>query len=97
VPVGSHPQVLEGSLTPERPSQVYRFCVGQPGSLVWQWRGAAAHLVMQDPMGDVAGPGLPNPVPLPLEGCYCLNVSANTMAEGAFGSFQLTLQLSTLP
>jgi hypothetical protein len=92
--LSSHPQILEESLTTERPSQLYRFCIGQPGSLAWRWQGPAVHLVLQDPQGNASGPGLSNPVPLPLEGCYRLSVSANTMAEGAFGSYSLSLQFS---
>jgi hypothetical protein len=94
VQLGSDPQWLEGSLTPGRPSQSYRFCVAQPASLTWQWRGAAVHLVLQDPSGDAWGPGLPNPVSLPVEGCYRLGVSADTMADEAFGGYRLSLRLS---
>jgi hypothetical protein len=94
VQLGSQPQWLEGNLTPDEPSRTYRFCIGLPASLAWQWQGAAVHLVLQDPRDGAQGPGLPNPVALPVEGCYRLGVSADTMADVAFGSFRLSLQLA---
>ena len=86
--------MVQGKLTQSEPSRFYRLCVAEAATLRWQWKGAAVHLVLQDTRGNVEGPGLPNPVRLGLPGCYQLGISANTMADHAFGDFRLTLAIS---
>jgi len=81
---------VHGRLTPNQPSRVYRFCIATAESLRWQWKGAAMHLVLQDPSGGVEGPGIPDPIRLALPGSYRLSDSADTMADDSFGEFSLT-------
>lgn len=70
---------------------VFKARAGQ--RLYWRERGAAARLTLADPGGRMLGPDLPNPAPLPATGAYTLAVSPNTMANGAYGRFTLTLRI----
>jgi hypothetical protein len=87
-------RVVQGKLTRSEPSRFYRLCVAEAATLRWQWKGASVHVVLRDTQGNVQGPGLPNPIRLESPGCYQLGLSANTMAEDAFGDFRLTLAIS---
>jgi hypothetical protein len=50
-------------------------------------------MILISPSGDVEGPGIPKDVRLPISGCYVLGVSANTMADDAYGDFLLAITL----
>lgn len=70
---------------------VFKARAGQ--TLYWSETGATVREVIKYPNGDVDGPGLPNPLPLPQTGAYVLTISPDLMAEGAFGRFTLKLRI----
>jgi hypothetical protein len=55
--------------------------------------GAVVRLTLTYPDGHTDGPGLPEGLLLPGRGTYVLAVSPDTMADGAFGKFTLTLTI----
>ena len=91
--LGGQPLTLAGRLSPDASARRYRFCIAAPRRLEWKYSGHAARLLLAAPDGEVAGPGLSQPEILPRAGCYVLGVSANTMADDAYGDFTLTLSL----
>jgi hypothetical protein len=70
---------------------VFKAHAGQ--KLYWSERGATVRMVITYPDGNVDGPGLPNPQPLPQSGAYTLAISPDLMAEGAFGPYVLKLRI----
>jgi hypothetical protein len=70
---------------------VFKAHAGQ--QLYWSERGAAVRLTIGYPDGHMDGPGLANPLPLPADGAYTLAVSADLMANGAYGPFTLKLRI----
>ena len=85
--------VIRGTLTPQAPDVHYRFVTRAPARLAWTFGGSAVHLVLTGPDGDAQGPGLPAVLDLPRAGHYVLSLSANTMADEAYGAFVLHLRL----
>ncbi|MBV9996267.1 MAG: hypothetical protein JO127_13760 [Caulobacteraceae bacterium] len=71
----------------------YAFAARGGQKLYWSIHGAAARLTIGYPDGQVDGPGLPNPLPLPASGHYVIAVSPDQMAAGAFGPFVLKLRI----
>lgn len=61
--------------------------------LRWHFSGPSTRMVISYPDGEVDGPGIPETLPLPISGFYILDVHPNLMAEGAYGTFQLTLTI----
>jgi hypothetical protein len=70
---------------------VFKAAAGQ--KLHWTGSGAAARMGIEQPDGQIIDPGLPNPAELPLTGTYKLLVSADLMAEAAFGPFTVKLRI----
>lgn len=64
--------------------------------LYWTESGGVVRMVLTAPNGDVAGPGLFKPMPLPVTGAYTLEVRPDLMADDAFGPFTLTLRIPPL-
>jgi hypothetical protein len=88
------PEVItHGKLTQARSSCEYRFHAQRGEKLEWDVTGAATRQVITDPSGDGEGPGFANPYPLTKTGEYKLDISADLMAEGAFGDYTLHLRL----
>jgi len=71
----------------------YVFAARGGQKLYWSESGATVRMVITYPDGNVDGPGLPNPQPLPQSGVYTLAISPDLMAEGAFGAFVLKLRI----
>jgi hypothetical protein len=88
---GTDTIVYRGVLTPDHPGYSYRFKARAGQVLTIKFLGPASRKVIGYPNGDSDGPGIPDRIELKQTGLYTLEVSANTMAEGAFGPFTLTL------
>ena len=90
---GGPARVVHGTVRrpSDRFSYVFRAQAG--ATLLSRFRGPAARLVITDPAGEADGPGFPATLPLHRTGRYRIEVSPNTMAEGIFGRFALTLRL----
>jgi len=58
--------------------------------------GAAVRATMTYPDGHGDGP-FAGTIPLPADGTYLFSISPDTMADGAFGHFKLTLTIPPLP
>jgi hypothetical protein len=91
--MGARDAVVEGGLSPDRPSMSYAFDARARGRLQWSLRGPAVRVTLAAPDGDVIGPGVPAVLPLRVSGRYVLSVSSNTMAEGIYGPFRLEVRL----
>jgi hypothetical protein len=87
--------VVEGVLSPDRPSMSYAFLAPAHVRLRWSLRGPVVHTTLASPDGDVVGPNVPASLPLQAGARYVFSLSSNTMAEGIYGPFRLELRLST--
>ncbi len=88
------PAVIEhGRLTDTRSSCTYLFRAHRGEKLQWEVSGAATRQVITGPNGEGEGPGFANPYPITQTGQYELEISANLMAEGAYGKYTLRLRL----
>jgi hypothetical protein len=74
----------------------YVFQARKGQRLIWSVSGPAVRETIGYPDGRTDGPGLPNPIPLPVTGSYVFAVSPNLMADGAFGRFVLKLEIPPL-
>jgi hypothetical protein len=90
---GARPVVVQGRLSRTRSSVSYRFVASPNVALEWKYHGPAARILLQDPIGNTDGPGIPERVVLRRGGRYIFSISANTMAENIFGPFRLSLKL----
>lgn len=84
---------VKGALSPQRLSVSYSFRARAGQSLVWSLSGPTAHATITYPDGNSDGPDLPETLPLPQTGAYTFTISANRMAENAFGPFQASFAL----
>ena len=82
-----------GRLTHERSNCDYHFKARAGQTLIWSLDGPATRQVIGYPDGNADGPGIPQRIPLPQTGEYVFSVSANLMAEGAFGKYRLRLTI----
>ena len=71
----------------------YTFKAAAGQKLYYTVTGAVTRLVITSPNGDSDGPNFENPKTLPATGAYTLSVSPDTMADGAFGPFTMTLRI----
>ena len=90
---GTDSLTVTGVLAPNVACCTYVFKAHAGQKLYWSERGAAVRMTVGYPNGDVDGPGLPNPLPLPATGAYTLAISPDQMAEGALGRFVLKLRI----
>jgi|KBSSwiStaDraftv2_1062776.scaffolds.fasta_scaffold612966_2 hypothetical protein len=84
---------VHGELTREHNRYSYAFKAQAGQKLTWTFNGPTVRTMIRYPTGETEGPGLPNDISLTRTGTYTFTVNSNTMAEGIFGSFDLTLQL----
>lgn len=91
---GSVGITVRGRLTPIRSRYSYAFRASAGQKLTWAFSGPMVRTLLRYPSGDSVGPGLPDIIPLPSSGTYVFTISANTMAEGIFGPFELTLHIN---
>jgi hypothetical protein len=87
---------LHGALVQNVDCCTYKFTAMAGQKLHWKQTGAVARILLQYPDGHTDGPGLPEPTLLPADGDYLLTLSPDTMADGAFGKFTLTLTIPPL-
>lgn len=90
---GYHQVTVHGELTPKHSSYSYSFKARAGEKLTWNFNGPMVRTMIRYPTGETDGPGLPNDIALTRTGAYTFTVSSNTMAEGIYGPFELTLQL----
>lgn len=90
---GSDRLVVRGVLKDGVACCTYVFKAHAGQKLYWRETGAAARLTIGYPDGHMEGPDFANPLRLPASGAYTLAVSPNTMANGAYGRFTLTLRI----
>jgi len=86
--------LLEGRLSSDQPGVSYSFTTASAQTLHWHASGPAMRIVLTSPNGEADGPGLPAEISLGMPGRYVLSVSANTMADKAYGAFRMELRLS---
>jgi len=84
---------VHGELTREHNRYSYAFKARAGQKLTWTFNGPTVRTMIRYRTGETEGPGLPNDISLTRTGTYTFMVNSNTMAEGIFGSFDLTLQL----
>ena len=82
-----------GDLTQARESCDYRFKARAGQVLTWRVDGPATRQVISYPDGNADGPGIPQRIPLQQTGEYVFSISADLMAEGAFGRYRLRLTI----
>jgi hypothetical protein len=80
-----------GTLTQARPGCTYLFKAKAGQKLIWRVEGPATRQVVTSPSGNADGPGIANPYPLTETGLYRFDLSADLMADGAFGRYRLVL------
>ena len=90
---GTDRLVVRGTLTQGVACCTYVFKARAGQTLYWRETGAAVRLTIGYPDGRMQGPDFANPLPLPVSGAYTLAVSPDTMANGAYGPFTLTLRI----
>lgn len=90
---GSDSVTLTGTLRQNRDCCSYAFKAYAGQQLYWRVDGPATRQVIRYPDGHTDGPGLPSPLPLPIDGAYVLRVAPNLMADGAYGRFVLQLKI----
>jgi hypothetical protein len=93
---GSDSVRIVGVLRPETACCTYVFKARAGQTLFWSVSGASTRQVIGYPDGQMDGPGLPSPLPLPATGAYSFAVSPDLMAEGAYGRFVLKLRIPPL-
>lgn len=82
-----------GDLTHARSSCDYHFKARAGQVLTWRLDGPATRQVIGYPDGNADGPGIPQRIPLQQTGEYVFSVSADLMADGAFGRYKLRLTI----
>ena len=82
-----------GRLTRQEESCAYHFKARAGQTLTWRLDGPATRQTIGYPDGNADGPGIPQSIPLPQTGEYVFGVSADLMAEGAFGRYRLRLTI----
>ena len=82
-----------GDLTQARDSCDYHFRARAGQVLTWSVKGPATRQVISYPDGNADGPGIPQRIPLQQTGEYVFSISADLMAEGAFGRYRLRLTI----
>lgn len=88
---------LTGELRQNRDCCAYLIKARGGQTLNWRVTGPAVRVTLSYPDGQVDGPGLPNPIPLPTDGAYVFTVRPNLMADGAFGRYVLRLRIPPTP
>jgi hypothetical protein len=83
---------ISGVLTQGADCCAYRFAAYGGQTLKLKVTGAAVRMVLSYPDGHSDGP-LGEVTPLPADGSYVLSLTPDTMADGAFGPFKLTLTI----
>jgi hypothetical protein len=91
--VGTDIITVHGVLRQNLDCCTYTFKGAAGQKLYYKVSGAVTRLVITAPNGDSDGPNFENPKTLPATGAYTLSVSPDTMAEGAYGPFTLTLTI----
>jgi hypothetical protein len=94
VGLGERVARLENRVSADQPSVSYLFTAAAGERLRLKLSGRAVSLVLTRPTGQSDGPGLPAEMVLGPKGKYTLRVAANTMAEDAYGEFQLEIRLN---
>jgi hypothetical protein len=87
---------ITGVLRPGGACCTYAFEARAGQRLYWSLRGPATRQTIGYPDGHVDGPGLPNPLKLPMTGAYSFAVRPNLMADGAYGRFELRMRIPPL-
>jgi len=90
---GSDNVQLTGELKQNVRCCAYRFKAHAGQTLRWRFTGPVFRAVIAYPDGRVDGPGIPQSIPLTLDGEYVLTFSPDLMADGAFGRYRLTLTI----
>lgn len=90
---GTDTITLRGTTVEGRDCCTYRFWARAGQTLHWQFTGPASRMVVTYPNGEADGPGIPAELPLPASGFYLFDLHPNLMADGAYGSYQLTLTI----
>lgn len=90
---GTDTIMLKGTTAPGRDCCTYRFWGRAGQTLYWQFMGPASRMVITYPNGDADGPGIPDKLLLPASGFYLFDLHPNLMADGAYGSYQLTITI----
>jgi hypothetical protein len=93
---GSDHVTVRGVLRQNTACCTYVFKAAAGQKLIWSVTGASTRQTIGYPNGQMDGPGLPNPLPLPATGAYVISVSPDLMAEGAFGPFVLKMRIPPL-
>ena len=87
---------LTGVLRQNGACCTYAFKANAGQKMFWSITGPATRQTIGYPDGHVDGPGLPNPLPLPVSGLYSFSVSPDLMADGAFGRYVLKIRIPPL-
>jgi hypothetical protein len=82
-----------GRLTHAHESCDYHFKARAGQTLTWTLQGPATRQTIGYPDGNGDGPGIPQSIPLQQTGEYVFGVSADLMAEGAFGRYRRRLTI----
>ena len=90
---GTNTIVLTGETRQNVDCCTYAFRARAGQRLFWRLEGASLRTVLIYPNGEVDGPGVPNGLTLPATGRYVFDVHPNLMADGAYGSYKLTLTI----
>jgi hypothetical protein len=93
---GTDSVTIRGVLRQNTACCTYVFEASAGQRLIWSVTGATARETIGYPGGQMDGPGLPNPLPLPASGSYVFSVSPDLMADGAFGPFVLKMRIPPL-
>ena len=91
--VGTDIITVHGVLRQNLDCCAYTFKAAAGQKLYYKVSGAVTRLVITSPDGDSDGPNFESPKTLPQAGAYTLSVSPDTMADGAFGPFTMTLRI----
>jgi len=91
--VGTDIITVHGVLRQNLDCCAYTFKAAAGQKLYYKVSGAVTRLVITSPDGDSDGPNFESPKTLPQAGAYTLSVSPDTMADGAYGPFTLTLTI----
>ena len=97
VGLGERVARMQGHLSADQPGISYVFAGRAGETLRLKFSGPAARLVLTWPDGRLDGRGLPAELLLGAKGNYALRVSGDTMADNAYGEFQLELRLTRAP